>query len=215
MRYGIFSDIHADLTSAREVVERLRNHEVDALVCLGDIVGYGAQPNECVEYIAGLKNCTVIAGNHDWACSGVIGTENFRPDAAKSVLWTRDMLGEKSKQYLSQLPLTWKEKDIIVAHASPVDPAGWKYISDAEIAREVLEAMDANICFIGHTHYPAVARLRAKECEMTQGGSFAIEDDCKYLVNVGSAGYLRRVPGMVSYVLYDEKERRIEMFEPR
>ncbi len=215
MRYGIFSDVHADLTAAREAVERLRSHEVDALVCLGDIVGYGAQPNECVEYIASLKNCTVIAGNHDRACSGMTGIEGFRPDAAKSVLWTRDMLGEKSKQYLSQLQLTWKKKDIIAAHASPIDPAGWKYISDAELAREVLEKMEANICFIGHTHYPAVARLRVKECEMREGGSFTIEDNYKYLINVGSAGYLRRVPGMVSYVVYDEKERSVEMFEPR
>ncbi len=213
MRYGVFSDIHADLTAAREVIERLRSHAADFLLCLGDIVGYGPQPNECVQYIAGLKNCVVLAGNHDRACCGRAGVEGFGAMAADSVLWTREMLSEESKKYLAGLPLAWKKNNIIAAHASPVDPALWTYVTTKETASEILRGIEGDICFIGHTHDTAVARLKDGVCKMERGGSFNFQDGCKYLVNVGSAGYLRRRAKKAAYAVYDDKERRVELYE--
>ncbi len=222
MRYGIFSDIHAGLSALREVIRRLSEQRVDTLLCLGDLVGYGPQPNECVEYVAGLpgiagvgafERCHVVAGNHDWACAGRVGIEGFRSEAAKSVVWTREMLSQESKNYLATLPLVWRGNGITAVHASPVNPAVWTYVTDAALAREVLVGMQNRICFIGHTHYPAVSRLCGDECEMREGGSFALEENCKYLVNVGSAGYLRRKAGMASYAVYDERERKVDMFQ--
>ena len=222
MRYGIFSDVHANLSALREVIGRLGDQRIDALLCLGDLVGYGAQPNECVEYIAGLpetagrgvfESSSVVAGNHDWACAGRVGLEGFQSDAAKSVVWTRDMLSGESKNYLATLPLVWRGHGITAVHASPVNPAMWTYVTGVARAREVLVGMQNQICFIGHTHYPAVFRLCGDECEMREGGSFTLEENCKYLVNVGSAGYLRRKAGAASYAVYDERERKVDMFQ--
>lgn len=222
MRYGIFSDVHANLSALREVIERLGDQRIDTLLCLGDLVGYGAQPNECVEYVAGLpetvgrsvfESSNVVAGNHDWACAGRVGLEGFRSDAAKSVVWTRDMLSGESKNYLATLPLVWRGNGITAVHASPVNPAMWTYVTGVARAREVLVGMQNQICFTGHTHYPAVFRLCGDECEMREEGSFTLEENCKYLVNVGSAGYLRRKAGAASYAVYDERERKVNMFQ--
>lgn len=222
MRYGIFSDVHASLSALREVIDRLAGQRIDTLLCLGDLVGYGAQPDECVEYISGLpetagrgsfKWCSVVAGNHDWACAGRVGLDGFSGKAAASVIWTRNLLSQRSKRYLATLPLVWRGRDIIAVHASPVDPAKWTYVNDLARAREVLPGMRTDVCFIGHTHCPAVFRMREGECEMREGGSFALEHGCRYIVNVGSVGYLRRMAGAASCAVYDSSERIVDMFE--
>ncbi len=213
MRLGVFSDVHGDFDALFETVRRLRDSGVERMLCLGDLVGYGPQPNECVEYIAGLEDCDVLAGNHDWACGGRTGVADFGRIAADSILWTRGLLSDESQQYLARLPLTHRSGEMLAAHASPIDPARWRYIDNARLARMVLKGMEGAICFIGHTHDTAVARLKNGHAVMKRGGSFGLEAHCKYLVNVGSVGFLRRRSGRTSYAIFDRDGRTVDMYE--
>ena len=203
----------AHLGALVETVQRLNDGGAERLLCLGDLVGYGPHPNECVEYIAGLKNCTTLAGNHDWACCGRTGVEGFGKVAADSILWTRSLLSENSQRFLAGLPLTWRDSEMLAAHASPIDPARWRYIDNAHLAGAALHSMEGTICFIGHTHETAVARLKKGRVDFERGGSFTLERGCKYLVNVGSVGFLRRRSGQASYALFDRARATVEMYE--
>jgi diadenosine tetraphosphatase ApaH/serine/threonine PP2A family protein phosphatase len=153
MRTLIISDIHANLTALNAVIADAG--EVDSTWCLGDLVGYGPDPNECIERIQALPNLQCIMGNHDAAAVGRIDVDAFNPDARKSVLWTQEHLTPENKDYLSNLPDRIRLEYFTLVHGSPYKPI-WEYLLDTRSATMSFEFFDTPYCFVGHTHLPVL-----------------------------------------------------------
>lgn len=163
MRALVISDIHANLVALETVLKAAKN-QYDFLWCLGDVVGYGPRPNECVELMRELATLCLM-GNHDWATLGRPGIDvnDFNPQARSAVLWTREQLREENRAYLDDLPdkpLNPPSADMtLVTHASPREPV-WEYVLTPSIALENFALFDEAICLVGHTHKPAIYRWR-------------------------------------------------------
>jgi predicted phosphodiesterase len=166
MRVLILSDIHANLV-ALETVLRTANGQYDTVWCLGDVVGYGPRPNECIELVREHATLCVM-GNHDWAVLDRpgINVDDFNPNARQAVLWTREVLTAQNRQYLEQLLATPVRppgvKDLLLTHASPRQPV-WEYIETPSVAIENFAIFDEQLCFVGHTHKPAVYLWRLQD----------------------------------------------------
>jgi predicted phosphodiesterase len=153
-RILVISDIHANLTALKAVLADAGM--VDKAWCLGDLVGYGPDPNECIALIKDLPNLICLKGNHDLAAIGGLGLETFNGDAHRSILWQRSTLTKENKDFLKGLPNKVKVNDnMTLTHGSPRDPT-WEYIMDSEIAKQNLSYLETTWCFFGHTHYPAI-----------------------------------------------------------
>ncbi len=151
MRTLIISDIHANLTALEAVLADACSY--DATWCLGDLVGYGPNPNECVERIAGLPNMQCIMGNHDAAAVDLIDVETFNLEARKAVLWTREHLTPENRDYLENLSTRITVDDFTLVHGSPYKPI-WEYLLDTRSATFNFGLFDTPYCFVGHTHLP-------------------------------------------------------------
>ena len=156
MRTLIISDIHANLPALEAVLADAG--QFDAVWCLGDLVGYGPDPNECVERIAGLPNLQCIMGNHDAAAVGAIEVDAFNLDARKTVLWAQERLTPANKEYVKNLPDRIKLEFITLVHGSPFKPI-WEYLLDTRSATISFEFYDTPYCFVGHTHLPVLFHL--------------------------------------------------------
>jgi predicted phosphodiesterase len=163
MRVLILSDVHANL-AALETVLNAAEGQYDTIWCLGDLVGYGPRPNECIDLIRDQTTLCVM-GNHDLAAVGHpdIDVDNFNPHARQAILWTRETLTEQNRTYLAQLPdhpiRPPKTDKLLVTHASPREPV-WEYIFTPNIAWENFCVFSEEICLVGHTHKPAIFRWR-------------------------------------------------------
>lgn len=197
MRLAIISDIHANLEALTRALELIASQNVDEIICLGDIVGYGANPNECVELVR--ERCsTVLLGNHDAATLDLSLARHFTTFARISAAWTAEQLTEASRLYLGTLPLTARRPDLLFVHASPYEPEEWHYVLSAIDAQPALRSFAERICFIGHTHVPAI---------YTESGQVArVERNVKALVNVGSVGQPRDGNPLLSYGLFDTEK---------
>ncbi len=173
MRVLILSDIHANLV-ALETVLRTAKGQYDTVWCLGDVVGYGPRPNECIELIREQATLCIM-GNHDWAVLDRPGmnVDDFNPNARQAVLWTREVLTAQNRQYLEQLLATPVRppgiKELLLTHASPRQPV-WEYIETPSIAIENFAVFGEQLCFVGHTHKPAIYLWRLQD-EGQQGSS--------------------------------------------
>jgi predicted phosphodiesterase len=194
MRYAIISDIHSNLEALTKALEIIDQRSVDEIVCLGDIVGYGANPNECLALIH--QRCsTVIKGNHDEALLNENITAHFTEDARSAIVWTRKQISEENVSYLRTLTLSMKKDNLLFVHASPCDPEQWKYILANEAAITALQCFSESICFIGHTHAPAIFSTAGRVSRITKSE--------RYLVNVGSVGQPRDRRTDLSFGLFD------------
>jgi predicted phosphodiesterase len=194
MRIAIISDIHSNLEALTKAMEIINKQSVDDIICLGDIVGYGANPNECIELVR--KHCdAVIKGNHEGAVENISLTEYFTDDARAAVFWTREQLTEKNFDYLLTLPLSHKSDDLLFVHASPCNPAEWHYILDNSDAPVAFRCFSELICFIGHTHTPAIFS--------TDRQSKRITKEERSIINVGSIGQPRDRNTDLSFGIFD------------
>lgn len=169
---------------------------MDLTVCLGDIVGYGANPNECVEILQQHKPL-VLLGNHDEAALDPALAVNFNPQARAAILWTNGRLTPESKTYLSDLPYVAEFDDILFVHSSPYQPEQWHYISTQSDAVENYKYFSQPLCFIGHTH---VAGLFFEDMIPD---SNALHRNRKCIVNVGSVGQPRDEEWRLSFGIFD------------
>jgi len=182
MKYAIISDIHSNLEALTKALEIIDQRSVDEIICLGDIVGYGANPNECIALIR--QRCSiVIKGNHDEALLNESVTLHFTEDARSAIVWTRKQISEEYISYLHTLSLSIKKDDLLFVHASPCYPERWKYIFEDKAADSALKCFSESLCFIGHTHVPAIFSTGGRVRSITKGERF--------LVNVGSVGQPR------------------------
>ena len=214
MRIGIISDVHGNYVALRTVLEHLGN--IDALWCLGDLVGYGPQPNECVSTIAALPNLC-IPGNHDWGTLGRLDRLSFNRDARALLEWTEDTLTPANRQFLELLPvrLTANGSSFTLVHASPRDPM-WEYLLDIFDAAECFPLFHSRYCFVGHTHVPLIFRqvegvVRAYIPETDE--SFTLDlspfekkmntGDERMFINPGSVGQPRDGDARAAYMVLE------------
>lgn len=207
MKYAVISDIHANLEALNAVIDYCVKKKVDKYVCLGDIVGYGANPVECIKKIKSLKGI-VLVGNHDHAAIGITDITFFNSHARAAVEWTRDALSEKDVKFLTDLPFVAYEGDMTLVHASLDSPEMWHYVlNDTEAAKNI-ELLDSLLCFIGHSHVPCLFQehynSKALFDFMTQ---FTISE--KTIINVGSVGQPRDGDPRASFVIYDTDSKLV------
>ena len=207
MKFAIFGDVHSNLEALNAVLQDARSHDCTHFVCIGDIVGYNANPSECLDVIQKL-DCPVVKGNHDEEASLDTELVGLNPLAQKSMQWTRDNLDLNQKKYLKELKLARHVGDFTIVHATLDSPASWGYVTSKFDALESLGYQYTPVCFFGHTHVPAFY-FKDLRMEEHQGKSIKIETGKKYQINVGSVGQPRDGDFRSSYCIYDVDERLI------
>ncbi len=203
MRWAIVSDIHANLEALEAVLADLDRERPEALVCLGDFVGYGASPNPCIERLRPRIEAAV-AGNHDWASCGRMRLGSFSGDAASAARWTATQLTPEHRDYLLGLPLTARWQGALLVHASPAFPDRWAYVLSVEDATEELAAFEEPLGFVGHSHYPgAFEQDERGAIHYTRAAEVAIRPGHRYLVTVPSVGQPRDGDPRAGYLIVD------------
>jgi len=202
MKYAVISDIHANLEALTKAVSIIDGKQVDEIICLGDVVGYGANPNECVDIVR--RRCsTVVLGNHDEAALDPAGPHQFNPIAQKAIEWTAAQLTDESSEFLSSRQMVEKKENIFLVHSSPHSPELWDYIVNADDAADAIQYFDEMICFIGHTHVPGIFSAA--------GRSRSIGRSERHLVNVGSVGQPRDGNPMLAFGIFDSDAWEYEL----
>lgn len=209
MKYAIIADIHGNLEALDAVLKDTREQKCTHYACVGDVVGYGANPKECLEIVRSM-NMPCVKGNHDEYCSSEDTLEGFNPHAAEAVYWTRKQLNETDKQWLRDLKYIRLVASFSMVHATLDGPQRWGYVFEKLAAAASFTYQNTPVCFFGHTHVP-VAFIRDS---MVRGGTyskFKVEPGRKYFVNVGSVGQPRDGNPHAAYVIYDLNEGSIEL----
>jgi len=195
MRYGLISDIHANLEALEAVLAALQKESVEEILCLGDVIGYGPNPNECVKLVQ-QHAAVCLIGNHDEASLGRVDLELFNYMARQAIEWTTEQLTEESTAYLHALPYTRSYGDFMIVHASPDEPRRWNYILNLEDAAQGFDGFTEQICFIGHSHTPWVIPLPPDgRMRVLHDYPLLVKENHRYLINIGSVGQPRdRIP---------------------
>jgi predicted phosphodiesterase len=216
MRTLIFSDVHGNLEALNALLKFAQKRRIDRYVCLGDLVGYGASPNETIQKIRTLKPLSLIRGNHDKAVSGRDSIETFNPIAAAAIHWTRDMILKKNLEFLAHLPqgpLT-VDGEFAICHGSPFDED--YYIFGEFDAAEAFDYLEIPLAFFGHTHFPFVYTKRDGQVEgqFLEGSTneIKLEKGLSYLINPGSVGQPRDRNSRAACAVYDRDLRQVKFF---
>ncbi|MGH7820285.1 MAG: metallophosphoesterase family protein [Candidatus Binatia bacterium] len=209
MRYAIFGDIHGNLHALEAVLGAYEREGIDVFLCTGDLVGYGANPSECIEAVR--SRCKhVVAGNHDFAVCEKLTLEFFNSYAKSAVLWTRNQLTAEDLRYLEDLPLIVDvDADVTLSHATIYDAHAFDYIQTQYDAHLSLQELRTTCGFVGHSHIPITFTLRDGAVSWTMDSEIDLDGCEKVLVNVGSVGQPRDENPDAAYAIYDSAERRI------
>ncbi len=201
MRLAVLSDIHANLAALDAVCAAMP--PVDEIWALGDIVGYGPQPNEVIRRLQELGARSVL-GNHDGAAIGTVDASWFNPDAATAIRWTAQVLDDNAQAYLAVLPEVRRDGELTAVHGSPREPI-WEYITDASVAAANLDAFETRHCLYGHTHQPVIYRADRGRVEVVpaETGAAIALDARRALINPGSVGQPRDGNPDASYLVLD------------
>lgn len=200
---AVFSDIHGNLHAFQAVLDAIDQLKIYTLVCCGDVVGYGAFPNECIEILR-FRRIPTLAGNHDHAVIDLTDTSFFNEIARQAVFWTRERLSEENARWLRERPFTFDlGGEYYFVHASPYQPEQWGYVLTFGDARLAFEQFPHRFGFIGHSHQPAIVMQQGEELSCPEGAIIPIGQDCRYLVNVGSVGQPRDRNPEASFVTID------------
>lgn len=209
MKYAIIADIHANLEALEVVLEDAKVQKCTHYCCLGDVVGYNANPKECLDIIRNL-GMPCVKGNHDEYCSIESNLEGFNPHAAEAIQWTRNQLTEEDRDWLRNLKYIRMVGNFSVVHATLDGPQRWGYVFDRLAAAASFTYQNTSLCFFGHTHVP-VAFIRDT---VVRGGSyskFKAEPGRKYFINVGSVGQSRDGVPKATYAIYCLEEGTVEL----
>ncbi|KAB2661869.1 MAG: metallophosphoesterase family protein [Verrucomicrobia bacterium] len=209
MKYAIIADIHANLEALEVVLDDIKAQGCSHVVCLGDVVGYNANPKECLDIIRGM-NIPCVKGNHDEYCSAEVNLEGFNPHAEVAIQWTREQLSENDRQWLRDLKYIRMLSSFTLVHATLDGPQRWGYVFDKLAAAASFTYQNTSVCFFGHTHVP----LTFVKGIAVGGGTyskFKTEAGKKYFINVGSVGQSRDGVAKATYVIYNMNESSIEL----
>jgi len=218
MKIGIISDIHANFEALTVAMAWLKDEKVDEIVCLGDVVGYGPNPNECCEIVRANAVATLL-GNHDAAVIGAMSTEYYYDSARMAIEWTRRKLTQKNLDWLYQLPYTYRRRDAGVSffHSAPIAPSGYFYVvfkDDAQAHTRMYEKL-TKISLLGHSHLVRAFRVTPNKAKEVQLDDVRFEESAKYIASVGSVGQPRdRDPnGAVSWLDTDTGQISLHRFD--
>ena len=200
MRLAIFSDIHANLEAFEAVLADAREQRCTSFVCLGDIVGYNANPHECVQLVQEL-DCPIVKGNHDEQASLVESSRDFNEMAEAAIQWTRDNLTDADKEWLRDLRLQRQVRDFTIVHATLDTPGQWGYVFNNLDAATSFTYQHTTVCFFGHTHVP-MAFVRDEGVQRVRIDKLRIDPTKKYFINAGSVGQPRDANWHAAYCIY-------------
>jgi diadenosine tetraphosphatase ApaH/serine/threonine PP2A family protein phosphatase len=207
MKFAIFGDIHANLEAFDAVMEDAKALGADQFVCIGDVVGYNANPHECVSRLQEL-GCPVVKGNHDEEASATTEIVGLNPLAHAALEWTRHQLTTEDKLWLRNLRMVRQVRDFTIVHATLDTPTGWAYVMNRFDAMASFSYQFTPVCFFGHTHTPRFY-VKALSVSLDNSESLRIEPARKYFVNVGSVGQPRDGDWRSAYALYDHDNQQI------
>ena len=217
MRYAVLSDVHSNLEALSAVLADAASQGALGILCLGDAVGYGADPAPCVDLL-GERSTRMVAGNHEHGSLGLLDVRWFHPAARAAALWTRERLGADHQSFLTGLPLASTLGEATCVHASPRRPEEWDYLLSAEDGFQAFGDFATRLCFVGHSHRPGVWSLGSSGpwYEDLAGAAFhdhriPFHDGRRYIINVGSVGQPRDRDPRAAYVLWDEDERSVRL----
>lgn len=213
MIYGIFSDIHSNLEAFQKVLDFYKSFGVDKYVCVGDVVGYGPDPNNCVEIIKCFDGLICVAGNHDYAVIGRKDIKWFNEYAQKAIRWTEQKISSENKKFLD-LPQTYKNNKFIVVHGSLKEPID-EYLMSVEQAVTNFNLMDRKICFVAHTHTPVFFALKQHNIShgyLPENSELDLREFQKVIVNVGSVGQPRDGDPRACCAIYDDNKEIVKIF---
>ena len=199
MKIAFLSDIHSNLEALTVALEEIERCGVDRLICLGDIVGYGANPVECLELVQS-KTSDIILGNHDAAAANIQDLAYFNDFARAAALWTMSIISDEQKEFIRSLPYEIKENDLHLVHGTPGEPERWHYIFSEYDASSQFDAIDGRICLVGHSHVPGDYREKNP-----------VENaPAKRIINIGSVGQPRDRDPRLCFVIYDTETDEVE-----
>lgn len=208
MRYAIFSDLHANLEATEAVLQDARERECTHFVCLGDVVGYNANPHECVQIVREM-DCPVVQGNHDEQASLAASSRGFNELAERAIDWTRAHLTEADKEWLRDLRMSRQIRDFTIVHATLDTPKQWGYVFNNLDAAASFTYQHTTVCFFGHTHVPG-AFVRDETVKRIRVDHMQIESGKKYFINAGSVGQPRDGDWRAAYCIYDLERNIVE-----
>jgi len=215
MRYLILTDIHANLEGLETCLKDARARGYDETLVLGDIVGYGPDPNKVIDLVRGLKPRAIVRGNHDKVALGMNQADGFHAAARAAAHWMLESLTDKNREWLVELPMgpTIIDGEVEICHGAPFDEDA--YIFDELDARHAFEAATAPVCFYGHTHFAVVFRMVKDLLEIVSPPdgetTLAIEPQARYLVNPGSVGQPRDGDPRAAYAIYDTDAKQLDL----
>ncbi|MGW8195446.1 MAG: metallophosphoesterase family protein [Desulforhopalus sp.] len=214
MRVAVFSDIHANLEALQAVLEHARQMQIDKYFCLGDVVGYGANPRECIELLRSLPDCPCVLGNHDAAVLGI--PNNMKKDARKVIVWTRGILHRSDMSFLQRMEDLIKWGDVVFCHSNPYRPRNWYYVSEKTYISSTFARSKAKILFVGHTHVPVAITRKNFFCIYIRSPLHSMfvpaAERNRQIFNCGSVGQPRDGDPRASYLIYDDKRQMIEFY---
>ncbi len=207
MRYAVLSDVHSNLEAFKVVLTDVKQKQIKDIVFLGDAVGYGPNPNECIDLLA--ERCKILlAGNHDWGVLGLTDISYFNEYARYAIEWTKGVLTEKNTKIIKSFPVKKESKDdnILFVHATPKDPEEWHYLLTLWDAEINFNYFDNNFCFIGHSHQPFIIERFPSGELVTYKEEARIKKGDRYIINAGSVGQPRDGDPRACYaIINDEK----------
>lgn len=211
MRLAIISDIHSNVEALTEVLRTAEQYKVDRIVSLGDVVGYGASPNECCELVRSVTEVTLL-GNHDAAVAGRMDY-SFYYDAARHALdWSSNVISDDNLDWLRSLPYTYRIGEVGFSHGSPIDPKAYEYIFALEQARELMPHVQdlPEVTFIGHSHLCKAFAIGNGEVNDVVAQKFGVRRGYRYIISVGSVGQPRDYDNRACFVVHDTDARTVE-----
>jgi len=205
MNYALFSDAHGNLEALTAVVERMKASEPDHYLFMGDVVGYGANPSECLELITELKP-TWVAGNHDYAACGKLDPAWFNEHARAAIQWTQNVLTHEEKEQLAKMPLVAEEELWTLVHGGLNEPEFFPYVQDEEDAQSSFSKLKTHLLALGHSHIPMCYEAKGKSGPVSHTGTqIKLNPKSRYLINPGSVGQPRDGVAPASFALFDSE----------
>ncbi|MFT5702132.1 MAG: putative phosphodiesterase [Desulforhopalus sp.] len=213
MRTAVLSDIHANLEAFEAVLYHAEKREVDSYVCLGDVVGYGANPNECIEILSSLS-CPCLLGNHDAAVLEI--PLNMKQDSRRVINWTRQVLSKTSLTFLHQMEDVIHDGNVLYCHSNPYRPRNWYYVVEKTYISSSFARSKAKILFVGHTHVPVAITRKNFFCVYVRSPEHRtvvpVAETNRQIFNGGSIGQPRDGDSRAAYLIYDNVMEQIEFY---
>jgi predicted phosphodiesterase len=205
MRLAAISDVHSNLSALEAVLADIKKRKVRRKVFIGDAVGYGPEPDAVTALIKKECRTGAVAGNHDWALLGLTDVNYFNAMAQAAIRWTGETVTRDTRDTLEALPLVkvLRKDGILLVHSTPVEPADWDYLFSAAQAAPFFDKFRQKICLVGHSHVPFIAELSPTGEVLNRGMEAEMNEDCRYIINVGSVGQPRDSDPRAAYALFD------------